>query len=108
MTTALKGRTLGKLTSAPKSTSAEIFQAFATILTITTSNDFATSNVLAVTGIADPDSIKTLVVTRNTGTEPLDILRKPTPTERAQDPVVLRNYCQCHLILILNQIRSIL
>jgi len=66
MSTALKGKILVKPSeSAPKSTTAsEIFQAFATILTITTPNEFSASNVLAVTGIVNPDSIKTLVVTR--------------------------------------------
>ena len=49
------------------------------------------SNVLAVTGIADPDSIKTLIVTRNKGTEPLDVSSKPTPAERAKDSAIMRN-----------------
>jgi len=93
MSTALKGETLGKPSeSAPKSTTAsEIFQAFATILTVTTPNDFSASNALAVTGIADSDSIKTLVVTRNKGMEPLDVLSKPTPAERAKDSTAMRN-----------------
>ena len=92
MTTALEGLQIGKpFSAATKSNTHDIFQAFATLLIITTPHDPSASNVLAVTGTVDSDSIKAFVVTRDAGTKPFDVFSKPTPAERAQNQVVMQN-----------------
>ncbi|KIY69996.1 hypothetical protein CYLTODRAFT_420196 [Cylindrobasidium torrendii FP15055 ss-10] len=88
MSTALKGTAVGIAASSTNSSLAEIVQAFATLLTVTTPSDSTAANVVAVTGTIAPDTLSTIVIARNRGAQPVD-LSPASIRERAQDEDVI-------------------